>query len=88
MMASSRSKTRLSLRGVRRALLTGVLALSGATAIAPLTGAGAATVPHQFVLNPVVGNAQFATLRGTGYEASVLAGESALGITYGSPLPL
>ncbi len=67
--------------GVRRIAHVGVvtsLVMIGAATVPTSAGASPGGFGSQFVLNPLQGNAQFASTRGPGYEAAILAGEQAL----------
>ena len=78
-MDSMRSTARALVRGAGRSLAVSALLVGGATVIALPVGASGGVSTSNLVLHPVVGNSQFATVRGAGYEATLLAAEAKIG---------
>ena len=67
---------RALVRGAGRSLAVSALLVGGAASIAVPAGASGGVSASNFVLHPLVGNSQFAGLRGAGYEATLLAAEA------------
>ncbi|MGC8498029.1 MAG: beta strand repeat-containing protein, partial [Acidimicrobiales bacterium] len=71
-----RMALRVLVRGAGRSLAVSALLVGGATAIALPAVASGGVSASTFVLHPLVGNSQFASVRGVGYEATLLAAEA------------